>query len=70
MGTGNTKWPFLICLIGMWGIRLTFALFFIHVLKLGVQGAWIAMFIDLSFRGIMMGIRFYRLKWDRFEKAM
>lgn len=70
MGTGNTKWPFLICLIGMWGIRLSFALFFIHVLKLGVQGAWIAMFIDLSFRGIMMGIRFYRLKWDRFEKAM
>ena len=30
-GTGDTKWPFFICLIGVWVIRLSFAYFFVKI---------------------------------------
>ena len=43
--------PLLIGIVCMLFVRLPFALFFVRVLNLGLDGAWYAMTIDLALRG-------------------
>ncbi len=62
-GAGDTRMPFLISLISMWGVRLILAWLFIWQLGLGIEGAWWAMVIDLCFRGLFMLLRFYKGRW-------
>ncbi len=62
-GAGDTKMPFYVSLIGMWGVRLALAWLLAIRLGLGVNGAWIAMVADLAVRGTLMGLRFARGKW-------
>ncbi len=62
-GAGDTKWPFYISLIGMWGIRLYFAWLAIKVFGWAIRGVWVGMVIDLTIRGFIFWGRWHRGKW-------
>ncbi|MDO4567351.1 MAG: MATE family efflux transporter [Clostridia bacterium] len=62
-GAGDTKWSFYIGFIGMWGVRIGVAYLLSYVFELGLLGAWYAMFLDLTMRGILSLVRYYRGKW-------
>ncbi len=62
-GAGDTRAPFFVSLVGMWGVRLVLAYLFVFVLGMGVNGAWVAMVLDLAVRGSLMGLRFRRGRW-------
>lgn len=61
VGAGDTLKPAVISLCSMWLVRLTLAyMFSIHY---GLVGVWVAMAIELSFRGLLLTIRLFRGKW-------
>ena len=62
-GAGDTRVPFVIALISMWGVRLTLAWLFLNPLHMGIQGAWWAMVADLWFRGLVTYFRLRKGKW-------
>ncbi|SHK03684.1 putative efflux protein, MATE family [Anaerobranca californiensis DSM 14826] len=62
-GAGDTVWPLLFAVIGMWVIRLSLAYILVFGFNLALMGAWIAMAVDLGVRGTMMYIRFKNGKW-------
>lgn len=62
-GAGDSRWPFYINLVGVWGIRIASACFFTFVLKLGLGWVWVAMLMDLCFCGFVCYRRFSRGKW-------
>ncbi len=64
-GAGDTKWPLYITMISMWGIRLTIAWFLVYIMDMGLTGAWLAITLDLTVRGILMYMRFRKGEWKR-----
>lgn len=60
-GAGKTLAPSLINFISMWGIRVTLSL--ILTKSMGLQGAWIAMAVQLSFLGIAFLIKLAGNSW-------
>jgi len=64
-GARDTRWPFYISAIGMWGIRLSFAWCFIHIMGWGIQGAWYGMVVDLSLRGFLFFGRWKSGRWQK-----
>ena len=67
-GAGDTRWPWIIVLVGYLGIRmpLTYLLTWPTTeggFGLGLRGAWLAMFFDLSVRGILVAARFLNGGW-------
>ena len=67
-GAGDTRWPWLIVLVGYLGIRLPLTYWLTWPvagggLGLGLRGAWLAMFFDLSARGILVAARFLNGGW-------
>ncbi len=60
-GAGKTLAPSLINFASMWGIRITLSLLLTK--SMGLQGAWIAMAVQLSFLGIAFLIRLARNSW-------
>jgi len=64
-GAGETRWPMIATVTGTIGLRLPLAwLLGIHM-QLGLLGAWAGMFIDITYRGILMGWRYLGLAWLR-----
>ena len=61
VGAGDTLIPSIMNLASMWGVRLTIAA--ILAGTLGLAGVWIAMCIELTFRGIIFLIRLGRGRW-------
>lgn len=59
-GAGDTKWPFINSLIGMWAVRLVPASILILVFGFGLEAAWMCMVADLVVRGLL-NYRRYRL---------
>lgn len=69
-GAGDTRWPWLIVLIGYFAVRMPLTVWFIRPesqggWELGLRGAWIAMFIDLNVRGVLVAARFLQGGWRR-----
>lgn len=64
-GAGKTAASFWSVAIGMWCVRVTTALLFLHVLHLGLHGIWLAMVADLFARGAMNAFWVKRLDWNR-----
>ena len=58
-GTGDTKWPFYIAMIGMWIVRIIPAIILIKIFHFGLAGIWIPMALDWTVRA---GISLYRFK--------
>ncbi len=52
-GSGDTKRPFIITLIGMWIIRLPLAYLVVNYTSYGLNGAWTVMTFDLIVRGVI-----------------
>ncbi len=61
VGAGDTKKPAAINLSTMWLVRLTLAYGLSK--SYGLEGVWIAMATELTFRGILFLIRLYRGTW-------
>lgn len=64
-GAGDTKQPFFVCVVSMWGVRIPLAFILVHVFHLGLSGAWVAMAMDQMFRGILMLRRFKKNGWEK-----
>ncbi len=62
-GAGDTKWPFIFSLIGMWAVRLLPASILILVFGFGLKAAWSCMVADLVVRGVLNILRFTRGHW-------
>ncbi len=61
VGAADTLVPCLMNVFSMWGVRLTLAA--VLAPRLGLKGVWIAMCIELCFRGLIFLIRFFRERW-------
>jgi len=63
VGTGDTRKPSIMNLASMWFVRVTLAALLAP--RYGLQGVWLGMAIELTFRGLIFLIR---LKWGRWMK--
>lgn len=63
-GAGDTRWPLISTFVGVAGVRVVFALFFVNVLHLGLAGAWFAMAIDQFTRSLVTYFRFKSKRWQ------
>ena len=54
-GAGDTLAPSAMNLISMWGVRIPLSAFLAH--RMGLRGVWIAMLIELIFRGTIFFAR-------------
>jgi len=62
-GAGDTRPPMLINGISPWVVRLPLAYLLAIQLGWGLNGAWVAMMVDMSLRGILNYFRFRSGKW-------
>jgi len=60
-GAGDTLIPGILNLVSIWGVRITIAFFLAK--SYGLYGVWIAMTIELCFRGVLFIIRLARGRW-------
>lgn len=65
VGAGDTLIPAFMNLASMWGVRLTLAFTLTSVFSMGLTGVWIAMAIELTFRGIIFLLRLSKSKTFR-----
>lgn len=56
-GRGDTRFPAVMCLLSMWGLRVPLALLFVFRTTLGLWGVWLAMSIDIFARGAACVVR-------------
>lgn len=61
VGVGDTLVPSIMNLASIWAVRLSLAALLAP--ELGLEGVWIAMCIELCFRGAIFLVRLYRKKW-------
>ena len=61
VGAGDTKWPSVMNFTSMWIVRIVPAIFLVKAY--GLVGFWIAMAVELTFRGTIFIIRLARGKW-------
>ena len=61
VGAGDTFVPSIMNLGSMWAVRLTLAAILAPVM--GLKGVWIAMCIELCFRGVIFLYRLFQGKW-------
>ncbi|MCF0190941.1 MAG: MATE family efflux transporter [Marinilabiliaceae bacterium] len=63
VGAGDTLVPCGMNFLSMWGVRLTLAASLAPVM--GLRGAWLAMCIELCFRGLIFLVRLFGRRWMR-----
>ena len=63
VGARDTLIPCTMNLASMWFVRITLALLLVSTM--GLQGVWIAMAVELCFRGIIFLIRFSGNSWQK-----
>lgn len=66
-GTGDTMIPSLMNFISIWFVRIPLAV--LLVAGYGLPGVWIAMCLELCFRGTIFLIRLYREKWLKISQV-
>lgn len=60
-GAGSSLLSSVLNFVGMWGVRITLTL--LMVPRWGLRGAWIAMCIELCFRGSLFLFFLWRKRW-------
>ena len=63
VGAGDTLRPAAMSLVSMWAVRLTLAAYMAP--RYGLQGVWIAMAVELTFRGLLFLVRLFRGNWQK-----
>lgn len=66
-GAGDTLIPSLMNFFSIWCVRLFLAV--ILVKPYGLTGVWVAMCVELCFRGLIFLIRLYREKWIKKQEG-
>lgn len=61
VGAGDTLVPCVMNLASIWAVRLTLAATLAP--KLGLKGVWVAMCVELCFRGAIFLLRMYKGRW-------
>ncbi len=64
-GVGDTRAPFVINLVTMWGIRIVSTAICIHVFHLGLNAVWCCMGADNAIRALLFTIRYFRGSWKK-----
>jgi putative MATE family efflux protein len=64
-GAGDTVRPLLIKLISPWFVRLPLTLLLMFVFDFGLNGAWLALSIDLGLQGVLGWWFFRRGRWEQ-----
>ena len=67
VGAADTLVPCLMNLFSIWAVRLTLAAWLAPTL--GLQGVWIAMCVELCFRGLIFLVRLKRGRWLKCDKT-
>lgn len=67
VGAADTLIPCLMNLFSIWAVRLTLAAWLAPTL--GLQGVWIAMCVELCFRGFIFLVRLKRGRWLKCDKT-
>jgi len=67
VGAGDTLMPAVMSIGSMWGIRLTLAA--VLAPRYGLKGVWVAMALELTFRGTIFLIRLSRGGWLKLKPA-
>ena len=62
VGAGDTLVPAAMSLVSMWAVRLTMAASLAP--RFGLRGVWVAMAVELTFRGTIFLVRLFRGKWQ------
>ena len=62
---GDINYPFIIGIVGMWGISVPIAYILGIHFELGLIGVWIAYAMDECFRGLIFTIRWHKQKWKQ-----
>lgn len=68
VGAGDTLWPSIMNLGSMWGVRITLAAVLAPVM--GLKGVWLAMCIELCFRGLIFLWRLKSQSWIKTFKKL
>jgi Na+-driven multidrug efflux pump len=63
IGAGDTMKPAIMSLMSMWGVRLTLAWWLSK--EYGLKGVWMAMAIELTFRGLIFLARLWKGNWNK-----
>lgn len=66
-GAGDTRFPMLITLLSVYGVRLPVAYYCGIVLNGGLVGAWTGMFADIALRALLVALRYTRGRWLHVE---
>ena len=61
VGAASTLIPCLMNFFSIWAVRLSLAALLAP--SFGLKGVWIAMCVELSFRGVIFLIRLFRQRW-------
>ncbi len=65
-GAGDTKFPMLLCLCCMWGVRVVVAPILVFGFGVGLVGSWTAMACDLVARGSGCALRWKSGRWMKY----
>lgn len=66
-GAGDTKFPMLTSLIGIWGVRVLGGYILSIRMDYGLVGVWLAYTFDVTLRGSILMIRFMRGHWKEID---
>lgn len=61
IGVGDTLWPAIMNFGSIWAVRIPLAAIMAPIM--GLRGVWIAMAVELSFRGAIFLWRMYSGRW-------
>jgi putative MATE family efflux protein len=62
-GAGDTRTPFAVTTLGIWGVRLPLATVLVRMTPIGLPAAWFTMIVDLGVRAVFFAHRFRAGKW-------
>ncbi|MGI5959525.1 MAG: MATE family efflux transporter [Massiliimalia sp.] len=62
-GIGDTRSPFFISVITMWGVRIVFTFICVRVFHLGLNAVWVCMVADNVSKCFLLLFRFLQGKW-------
>lgn len=66
-GAGDTKFPMIYTLVGIWVFRVLGCYLFVFRLGYGINAVIFTLFIDVFFRSILLILRFKKRKWQKIE---
>lgn len=67
-GAGDTVYPLISSLFGIWGFRVALGYLFVNVFNWGLVGAWVAMSLDQYMRAAVVSYRFRSGKWKEIRQ--